>query len=344
MQETRATSELLGIELGDCMNRTRSVRYLVGALATVITGALSIVPLAAQDYPRQPIRIIVPFAAGGAPDIVARLLAQYAGNGRQFVVENVTGAGGNIGMNAGAHAPPDGYTVLMCTVGCASNMFLFEKLGWDPNKDLLPVVMAGIVPNVLVVGPTISSNSVGDFVALAKSKPGSLTMASSGIGSASHLAGEMFKAMAGVEIVHIPYRGSTAALPDIMGGRVDSMIVSLPEALPLIKGGNIRALGVSSSTRAAALPDVPTISEAGVPGYAVVAWSAPFVPAGTPETAIAWLNREFNKALENSSVQARFAELSIQVGGGTPEAAGTFLRQEIDAWGKLITSRGIKAQ
>ena len=288
------------------------------AAAIFVTFATFGNPGSAQDnqYPRSPIRIIVPFAPGGSPDIVARLLTQYVGEGRQFVVENVTGAGGNIGMQAGARAAPDGYTVLMCTVGCASNQFLMEKMGWDPHRDIVPVMMAGVVPNVLVVGPTITSNSVRDFVELAKAKPGSLTMASSGIGSASHLAGEMFKAMAGVEIVHIPYRGSTAALPDIMGGRVDSMIVSLPEALSLIRSGAIRALGVSSERRVDSLPDVPTLSEAGVPGYAVVAWSALFAPAATPPAAIEWLNREFNKALKEPAVQARFAELSIQAGGG----------------------------
>jgi tripartite-type tricarboxylate transporter receptor subunit TctC len=333
--------------IGDRMSRHFGLNALAIAAALTV-GVAPGAPVSAQtanSFPRQPIRIVVPFAAGGTPDIVARLLAQYAGEGgRQFVVENITGAGGNIAMQTVAHAAPDGHTVLMCTVGCASNMFLMEKMGWDPNKDLAPVMMAGIVPNVLVVGPTVNSNSVRDFVELAKSKPGSLTMASSGIGSASHLAGEMFKAMAGVEIVHIPYRGSTAALPDIMAGRVDSMIVSLPEALSLIRSGSIRALGVSSEGRVDSLPDVPTLSEAGVPGYAVVAWSALFAPAATPPAAIEWLNREFNKALKEPAVQTRLAELGILAAGGAPDVAGAFLRAEMVAWGKLITSRGIKAQ
>ena len=322
------------------------VKALVTAM--MLMSAMPAAPAHAQSgmsYPRQPIRIIVPFAPGGAPDIVARLLAQYSGeSGRQFVVENITGAGGNIGMQTGARAAADGYTVLMCTLGCASNAFLMEKLGWDPQKDIAPVMMAAVVPNVLVVGPTIASKSVREFVDHAKSKPGSLTMASSGLGSASHLAGEMFKSMAGVEIVHVPYRGSTAALPDIIGGRVDSMIVSLPEALALIKDGSLRALGVSSERRAGALPDVPTIAEAGVSGYTVVAWSAPFVPIGTPAEAIEWLNREFNKALKTPEVQARLRELSIDAGGGPPAVAGDFLRSESAAWGKLITERGIKPQ
>ena len=227
----------------------------------------------------------MPFAAGGAPDTVARLLAQYSsdGLGRVFV-ESITGGAGNIAMQAGARAAPDGYTVLMCTLGCASNLFLLDNMGWDPRTDIAPVILAGVLPNVVAVGPSINATSVKRFIELARAKPGSLSMASSGIGSASHLAGEMFKAMAEVEIFHVPYRANlTAALPDIVAGRVDSMIVSLPEALQLIKSGQLHALGVSTADRTASLPDAPeTISEAGVPGYAVVAWSAMFVPKGMP--------------------------------------------------------------
>lgn len=295
-------------------------------------------------FPRQPVRILVPFAPGGAVDTVARLLGQAAGEGlgRQVIVENMTGGAGNIAMQAGAHAMPDGHTILMCALGCASNLFLLDNLGWDPRKDIAPVMMAGIVPNVLVVGPSTTAKSVREFVAVARANPGHLSMASSGIGSASHLAGEMFKAMAGLAIVHVPYRGSAAALPDIVAGRVDSMIVSLPEALPLIRAGQLRALGVSSAERARSLPDVPTISEDGVPGYSVVAWFAMFVPSGTPRANIDILNREFNRALLRPDLVARLAEISVQDGGGPPEKASAFLQSEIETWGKLIKDRDIK--
>jgi tripartite-type tricarboxylate transporter receptor subunit TctC len=322
------------------------IGLLCALLSPVIGSAGSASAQGADGFPRQPVRIIVPFAAGGAPDTVARLLAQYAsdGLGRVFV-ENITGGAGNIAMQAGARAAPDGYTVLMCTLGCASNLFLLDNMGWDPRTDIAPVMLAGVLPNVLVVGPSINASSapsVKGFIELARAKPGSLSMASSGIGSASHLAGEMFKAMAAVEILHVPYRGSTAALPDIVGGRVDSMIVSLPEALQLIQSGQLRALGVSTAGRSPSLPDVPTISEAGVAGYAVVAWSAMFVPKATPAAIVTRLNAEFDKALQNPLVKARLAEISVQGGGGPPEKAAELLQSEIGAWGKLIKERNIK--
>jgi len=317
----------------------RLLRLLVLLLATSP-------PAVAQPTPvTQPMRIIVPFAPGGAPDIVARLLAQHAAGplGQPVAVENRTGAGGNIGMQAGARAAPDGNTLLMCTLGCASNAFLMDNLGWDPATDIRPVMMAGVVPNVLIVGPQLPARSVREFLDLARARDGALTMASSGIGSASHLAGEMFKAMANVRIEHVPYRGSTVALPDIIAGRVDSMIVSLPEALEHILAGRVVALGVSSAARAVSLPEVPTIAEAGVPGYTVVAWSALVVPSATPDALVTRINAAFNEAMRVPSVQARLAELSIQPGGGPPEEAGRFIAQEAVAWGQLIRARGIRA-
>ena len=326
------------------MRRLRRMRCCL-ALALML-----FLPLAARAqgpaFPSQPLRLIVPFAPGGAPDIVARLLAEQAAPalGQQVIVENRTGAGGNIGMQAGARAAPDGHTLLMCTLGCTTNGFLMRDLGWDPSRDLRPVMMGGIVPNVLVVGEQVAARSVADFVALAKARPGGLTMASSGVGSASHLAGEMFKALAGVAIEHVPYRGSTVALPDIIAGRVDSMIVSLPEALGHIQGGRLRALGVSSPARSPTLPEVPTIAEAGVPGYGAVAWSALVVPAATPDAVVARLNAAFNGAIRAAPVQAKFAELSIIGTGGSPAELQRFMAAETEAWGRLIRERGIRAE
>jgi tripartite-type tricarboxylate transporter receptor subunit TctC len=299
---------------------------------------------AQSEFPRSTVRILVPFAPGGAPDIMARTLGQKAaeGLGREIIVENRTGAGGNIAMEAGAHAPPDGHTLLMCTFGCATNPYLFDKLAWQP-KDLAPVMLAGRVPNVLVVHPGLAVSTIAEFVAAAKAKQGGFSMASSGVGSASHLAGEMFRSMAGIDVLHVPYKGSTAALPDLAGGRVDFMVVSAPEALSFIKEGRLRALGSSSTRRASSLPDVPTIAESGLKDYSVTAWAMLVVPTGTPDSIIRRLNREFNAAVSDPDVRRRFDALSIEPGGGSPSEAAEFLRQQSLEWGKLIRALGIKA-
>lgn len=296
------------------------------------------------DFPRATLRIIVPFAAGGAPDIVARILAQKAaeGLGREIIVENRTGAGGNIGFDAGAKAPPDGHTLLMCTFGCATNPSLFENLSWQP-KDLTPIMLAGKVPNVLVVHPSSPAKTAMELVALAKSRPRGLSMASSGVGSASHLAGERFAMLAGIDVLHVPYKGSTAALPDIAGGRVEFMIVSVPEALPYLRDGRLRALGTSSNRRAASLPDLPTIAEAGLRDYTVTAWSMLAVPAATPAAIVERLNREFNKAISDPDVVKRLEAISVEPGGGTPTQAAQFLQQQATDWAAVIQTRGIKA-
>ena len=313
-------------------------------LAGLMAAGLPAIALPQADFPRATPRIIVPFAPGGAPDIIARTLAQKAGEGlgREVIVENRTGAGGNIAFEAVAKSPPDGHTILMCTFGCATNPFLFDKLAWQP-RDLAPVMLAGRVPNVLVVHPSLPARGVAEFIAAAKAKQGGYSMASSGVGSASHLAGEMFRTMAGIDVLHVPYKGSTAALPDIVGGRVDFMVVSAPEALPFIKDGRLRALGSSSTRRASSLPDVPTIAEAGLKDYAVTAWAMLVVPAETPAAVIQRLNREFNVAVSDADVRKRLEALSIEPGGGTPAEAAQFLAQQSKEWGALIRARGIKA-
>jgi len=309
----------------------RLLRLLVLLLATSP-------PAVAQPTPvTQPMRIIVPFAPGGAPDIVARLLAQHAAGplGQPVAVENRTGAGGNIGMQAGARAAPDGNTLLMCTLGCASNAFLMDNLGWDPATDIRPVMMAGVVPNVLIVGPQLPARSVREFLDLARARDGALTMASSGVGSASHLAGEMFKAMANVRIEHVPYRGSTVALPDIIAGRVDSMIVSLPEALEHILAGRVVALGVSSAARAVSLPEVPTIAEAGVPGYAADFALVLFAPRATPEAIVTRFRQAFVEALKSPDVVDRLKASDQTVVGSTSADAARILAADARKWGEV---------
>lgn len=321
------------------MKLTRLTRLVSLAAALSIPAAAP----AQGDFPRTGLKVIVPFAPGGAPDIVARLLSKKVGEnlGREIVVENRVGAGGNIGFVAGLKAPPDGYTILICTFGCATNPALFDKLGWQPS-DIAPVMLAGLVPNVLVIHAGVKARTTAEFIALAKSQPGKLTMASSGIGSASHLAGESFASMAGIQVTHVPYKGSTAALPDIVGGRVDFMVVSVPEALALIRDGRLLALGTSGTRRASSLPDVPTIAEA-LPGFSVTAWSMVVVPAGTPAAVVQRLNHEFNAALDDPSVRKRLDELSVEPGGGSPADAARFLQTQATEWEKLIRDRGIKA-
>ena len=311
-----------------------------------LAAALS-VPVASHaqvDFARSTVKVIVPFAPGGAPDIVARLLSQKVGEnlGREIVVENRVGAGGNIGFMAGLKAPPDGQTILMCTFGCATNPALFDKLGWQPS-DIAPVMLAGLVPNVLVIHPGVKARTTAEFIALAKSQPGKLTMASSGVGSASHLAGESFASMAGIQVTHVPYKGSTAALPDIVGGRVDFMIVSVPEALAFIRDGRLLALGTTGTKRASSLPEVPTMTESALPGFSVTAWSMVVVPAATPTAIVQRLNREFNAALADPGVRKRLDDLSVEPGGGSPADAARFLQTQATEWEQLIRARGIKA-
>ncbi len=328
----------------DRMKAIAMFRTLFRAAAASALVCAAIGAAAQTDFPRTGLRVIVPFAAGGAPDIVARILSQKVAEslGREIVVENRVGAGGNIGFEAGARAAPDGHTLLMCTFGCATNPALFEKLGWQP-RDLTPVMLAGKVPNVLVVHSGVRARSTAEFIALAKSAPGKLTMASSGTGSASHLAGESFAAMAGIEVVHVPYKGSTAALPDIVGQRVDFMIVSVPEALSFIRDGRLIALGTSGTARASTLRDVPTIAESGLPGYAVTAWSMIAVPSATPEAIVQRLNAEFNAALKDPTVRQKLDAISVDPGGGTPAEAAQYLQSQAVEWERLIRARGIKA-
>jgi len=320
---------------------SKTLRVIAGLCVLTIGQSAA---LAQNEFPRSTVKIIVPFAPGGAPDVVARLLGQKAAQlwGREVVVENRTGAGGNIGFEAGARATPDGHTLLMCTFGCATNPAMFDKLNWQP-KDLSPVMLAGRVPNVLVVSPQRGLDSAVNFISTAKKSPQGFTMASSGIGSASHLAGERFRVLAGLPVVHVPYKGSTEALPDVAAGRVDFMVVSLPEALPFIKDGRLRPLGTSGNSRAASLPDVPTISESAIKEYAVTAWSMFVVPSGTPSWIIARLNSDLNRAINDAEVRARFDALSIEAGGGSPEVAAAFLRDQASEWGKLIRELGIRA-
>jgi tripartite-type tricarboxylate transporter receptor subunit TctC len=300
------------------------------------------------QYPLKPLRIIVPFAPGGSTDIFARLVAERlsASLGQPVVVENRAGASGNIGAEVVAKAAPDGYTLLMATTGVmAINNALFKSMPYDAAKDFEPVIFIASITNVLAVPAGLPAKNVAELVALAKKDPGKLTFASSGAGSSTHLSAELFKSMAGVDIVHVPFKGSGQALIDVVAGRVSMIFDNMPSALPHIKGGKLRALGVTGSRRSGALPEVPTIAEAGagvqLRGYESLSWSGLAVPMGTPRDAIQRLNRDTAVILLAPDMRQKFADQGADPIGGSPEAFAEHVAREREKWGRLVRERNI---
>ncbi len=290
------------------------------------------------SFPSRKIRIVVPYAAGGAADIISRVTARYAAEVThwQFYVENITGGAGLVGAQAAAHSIADGYTLLLCNISCATNQFLHRDAGWNPNAAIAPVVVLGYLPNILVVGANSKAATLKDFIKRAKANPGQITIATSGHGSSSSMSADLLMEKAGIRMTEIPYRGSSAATPDLISGRVDAMIMGLPELLPLVRGGKLKALGVTSAERAASLPDVPTIAEAGVAGYQYLGWLSLFAPKGTPDAIVAKLNGALNKALASPALRKRFSDLSIQPGGGPPALAGRLLDDDSKLWKPIL--------
>ena len=299
----------------------------------------------AQTYPSKPIRWIIPFPPGGAMDVMARALGPKMAEslGQPVITENRPGAGGIIGSEVVAKSPPDGHTILIVSVGQAVNASLYPKMPFDPIKDFEPVSLVAVVPNVLVLYPSVKANTIPELIALAKAQPGKLTYASAGNGTSIHLAGEMFASMAGVDIVHVPYKGSGPAVTDLLGGQVNLMFDSITSAKPHIQAGKLRALGVTSARRSQALPNVQTISEAGLKGYDVSPWFAVFVPAKTPKPVIDRLHGEITKALKLPDIQERFAAIGAEPVGSTPDQLATHLKRETDRWSAIIRDRNIKA-
>ncbi len=310
--------------------------------------AMSVVPQAsfAQDpWPSKPITYVVPFPAGGTTDTLARLISQKLGPalGTTIVVENRAGAGGNIGSDFVAKAAPDGYTILGGTISShAINATLYPKLPYDPLKSFAPITSIGTNANVLVVASASPFQSVKDIVAASKAKPGSLSFASAGNGTSQHLSGELFKSIAGIDIVHIPYKGSAPAIQDVMGGQVPFMFDTSVVAAPFIEGGKLRALAVTSAKRAALLPNVPTMAESGVTNYDVVSWQAIFAPAGTPPAIVQRLHTEIAKIIKSAEMQERFAKLGLDPSGMTPADLAKFQASEITKWAAVIKSGNIK--
>ena len=323
---------------------TRLLRWLACSLALVAAGAA----FAADPYPGRPVRVVVPFAAGGTTDIFARLVADKLGQnlGQQFIVENRGGAGGNIGTDAVAKAAPDGYTLVMGTVGThAINPSLYARMAYDPLGDFAPVAYVAGVPNLMVVNPrTVKATTVRDFIDEAKSSPRKLTMASSGNGTSIHLSGEMFKQITGVEMPHVPYRGSGPAINDLIGGQVDVMFDNLPSCIEQAKAGNLRAIAVTSATRSAAIPSVPTLAESGLAGFDATSWFALFAPKGTPPEVTARLNAEVAKILATPEMSGRFADLGGDIRPMSPSELMEFVRAELVKWAAVVKASGARVE
>ncbi len=316
-------------------------RLLALAAATAAMPALI---RGARAYPSRFVRLVVPFPPGGAVDNAARIIAGRLGEmwGQQMVIENKGGAGGNIAAQAVLQADADGYTVYICSIGHAINRFLYPSLGYDPVADFAPVTLMCVYPNILAVPNSSPYRSVQAFIAAAKADPGKLTYASSGVGTSLHLAGELFKRMAGVDLTHIPYRGAGPALNDLIPGRVDAIFANFPSTLPYVQSGQLRGLAVTTAARQPEVPDLPTIAESGLPGFDVSSWFALFVAAKTPKDIVAKLHHDAVAALHHPPVKQRYAQLGATVVASTPAELAAHLRSEMERWGPVIKAAGIK--
>jgi tripartite-type tricarboxylate transporter receptor subunit TctC len=323
------------------LNRRSFVAAGAGALCMLAGGAMA----QTTPYPAKPIKWIVPFPPAGAMDVIARTLGEQMGRslGQTFVIENKPGAGGNIGVDAVAKSPADGYTMMIVANGMAVNKFLYGKLTYDPVKSFEPVSLLAVVPNVLVTQASSPAKTVSEVVARAKSQPGKVTYASAGNGTSIHLAGELFASMAQVDLLHVPYKGSGPAITDLIGGQVDYMFDSITSAMPHIQSGKLRAIAVTTAKRSTALPNVPTIAEAGLPGYELSPWFAVYMPAGTPKPIIAKIHDALLAAMKLPEVQKRLTAIGAEPIGSTPEQLAGHLDAEMAKWGKIIRDRGIRA-
>ena len=316
-------------------------------LTTVIAGLAAWAasgPAAAQAFPNKPIKIVVPYTPGGPTDIPARLVGQKLSEllGQPVVIDNKPGAGGNLGADAVAKAPADGYTLLLVTTGHAINPALYPKLGYDLTKDLVPVSQLTSSPMVVAVTPGLGVNSIKDLIALAKAKPGTLNFASAGNGASTHLAPELFSMMAGVKMNHIPYKGSAPALTDVMAGNAQVAFDFMTSAMPHVRSGKLKGLATTGAARSPAAPDLPTVAEAGVPGFEVVGWNGVMAPAGTPPDVIAKLNGAIKQALAMPDVAERLTGPGANVVWNTPADFGAFVKAEVAKWDKVVKASGAK--
>jgi tripartite-type tricarboxylate transporter receptor subunit TctC len=331
--------------------RSPGLSHLVACAAAVLVGVAA--PLAAwaqaAAYPDKPVRFLVPYPPGGGTDVIARIVQERfgAGLGQPVVIENKGGAGGSVGTEVAAKSAPDGYTVLFTLSSHTINPAIYPKLSFDTVRDFEPVGTVASLPQILVAHPAVPANTLAELVALAKSKPGSLSYGSVGNGSPGHLAGELFKLRTGTEMTHVPYKGGGPAVIDVMGGQVPLLWVSIPAAAQHVKNGKLKALAVSTLKRSAAFPDVPTVHEAGGPalaGFEVDSWYAIFVPAKTPKAVIERLNRVLNAVVTDAGVREKLLAQGSEGVGGTPEALGKIVNDELPKWAKLVRDAGIKPE
>ena len=318
----------------------RIMKYVL-VVAMLIFPALAM----AQSYPAKPIRIVVPFPPGGIADLFARVIGQKFGEawGQPAVVENRPGAGGNIGAEIVAKSPPDGYTLVTGSIGThAVNVSLFSKLPYDPIRDFAPVSLIMEAEGLLVVHPSVPVKSVKELIALAKARPGQLAYASAGHGTAAHLSGELFKSMAKVDMVHVPYKGNVPAITDLMAGQTSLLYATMPTVLPQVQAGRLKALAVTSSTRSPAAPELPTIAEAALPGYSVTNWIGFFAPAGTPRDVVVKLNAEVVRVMQAPEIQKRLLNEGAKFTPWTPDEFAGFVKSEIAKWAKVVKEAGIR--
>ena len=308
--------------------------------------AACLLPLCAlAEYPQKPIRFIMPFPAGGATEIIGRMIGQRLTEvmGQPVVIDNRGGAGGNLGIEIAARAAPDGYTMVLVAPNLTISPSLYRKLNYDPVKDFAPVTLIARVPIVMITNPALPAQNLKEFIALAKSRPGQLNYGSGGSGTSLHLAGELFNLTAGVKIVHVPYRGATLAMNDVIGGQLQLNFIGIPSPAPHIRAGRLRALAVIAGQRAAALPEVPTAAEAGLPGYEVTTWYGVLMPAATPREIVLRLNREIVSIMHRPETAERLAVCAADPATSSPEQFGAHIKEEMARWSKVVRAAGLQA-
>jgi tripartite-type tricarboxylate transporter receptor subunit TctC len=322
------------------------VRGILFFSTLLFAAAPALAQPACDNCPSKPIHLILPFPPGGGTDILGRVIAERLTTqlGQPVVIENRGGAGGNVGAEAAAHSAPDGYTLVLVAPSLAISPSLYSKLNYDPVKDFAPITLVGTVPNVMVTNMSVPAKTLAEFIALAKSRPEGMNFGSGGNGTSNHLAGELFNLEAGVKLVHVPYKGVNLAMNDVMAGQVQLVVIGIPAALPFIKAGRLRALAVVAPKRLAAIPEVPTAAEAGLPNYEVTTWYGVLAPAGTPKPIIARLNAEIVRVMHAPDLQERFAATGTEPRTSTPEEFADFIRQEMAKWGKVVRAAGLKAE
>ncbi len=335
------------MEIGVCP-RGKLLRALRLLPLAVLGTALVPWPAPAQTsdaWPSRPLRFILPFPPGGGTDILGRLIAERmtASLGQPVVTENRGGAGGNVGAEAAARSAPDGYTIVLVAPSLAISTSLYSKLSYDPVKDFAPISLVATVPNVMVTHPSVPAGTLAEFIRLAKTKPGEMNFGSGGSGTSNHLAGELFNIVAGVKLVHVPYKGVNLAMNDVLSGQIHLVVIGVPAAAPHIKAGKLRALALVAPQRAAALPEVPTVAEAGLPNFEVTTWYGILAPAGTPRTIVTRLNAELVKTMHAPDLKERLAAMATDPATSTPEEFADYIKREIAKWGEVVRQAGLKA-